>query len=177
MSDHDENLPGRGDLYDDRGEDRASELDQMHQEFKEFQKQQALKREKDRDARARGEPMSQLQQSMSQDQMSSSKQYYQPPHVRNPNLSRASQQMEEELNQSKGGQIMPLQEENLQSLFIKEPKSSSRGNEERDITDNYLFKKPVDDNLEGEMDQQVKPFDTKAPAPGGKEHLSFGKQR
>ena len=67
MSDHDENLPGRGDLYDDRGEEQTSELDQMHQEFKEFQKQQALKRETEREARARGEPMSHLQQSMSQD--------------------------------------------------------------------------------------------------------------
>lgn len=37
------------------GDDQSSELDQMHQEFKEFQKQQALKRE--REALERNERM------------------------------------------------------------------------------------------------------------------------
>ena len=124
----------------------------MHQEFKEFQKQQALKREQERDARERGERMSNQQPSMQQEQRNSSQKPYQPPHVRNPNLSRMSQQMEDEMNQSKGGLILPLQEENLQDLFIKEPKSSGRGDEARDISDNYLFKKPDDGNLGRDLD-------------------------
>lgn len=65
--------------------------------------------------------------------------HYQPPHVRNPNLSYASQQMDDEVNQSKAGQLLPLQEENLQNQFIKEPKSSAKSKESPEITDNYLF--------------------------------------
>lgn len=91
-------------------------------------------------------------------------------------MSHGSLQMEDGLNQSRGGQILPLQEENLQNLFIKEPKSSSQGRE-AEITDNYLFKKPDDENAPRDSGRQVKPFDAKGPALGEKEQLSFGAQR
>ena len=85
--------------------------------------------------------------------------------------------MEDEVNQSKAGQVLPLQEENLQNQFIREPKSSAQSKESPEITDNYLFQQRANESVSRDLEQSVKPFDARGPASGEKEHLSFGDQR
>ena len=60
--------------------------------------------------------------------------------------------MDEEVNQSKGGQILPLQEQNLQNQFIKEPKSSSKSKESPEITDNYLFQQRENESVSRDLE-------------------------
>ena len=63
-------------------------------------------------------------------------------------------------NQSRGAPlVLPSEEPHLQNHLMEELKRSQKSQEERNIADDYLFKKTDGEERAGGRDQQVQPFD------------------